>query len=66
MSLTILYRNPKRPDEAGTTMIAGQADAEKVIKQLEQRGFVVDKVSFAPSARATPAATADGSPASRR
>jgi hypothetical protein len=46
-----LYRNPKRPDEAGTTMIAGHAEAEAAIDRLETRGFVVDKITFSPIAR---------------
>ena len=53
MSLMILYRNPKRPDEAGTTMIAGRAEAGAAISQLEKRGFIVDKITFAPFVSAT-------------
>lgn len=51
MSLMILYRNPKRPDEAGTTMIAGRAEAGAAIDQQERRGFIVDKITFAPFVR---------------
>lgn len=55
MSLTILYRNPKRADEAGMTMIVGQAEAGEVVARLEKRGFVVEKITFVPSVRAMPA-----------
>jgi hypothetical protein len=47
MSLTILYLNPQRPDEGGMTMIAGHAKAAAMINQLEKRGFVVVKITFA-------------------
>jgi len=50
VTLTILYRNPQRPDEAGMTMIAGQANAEAMIERLEQQGFLVEKVTFGPFA----------------
>jgi hypothetical protein len=53
VSLTILYRNPKRPDEAGMTMIVGQPEAGAMIDQLEKRGFIVDKITFAPFVGAT-------------
>jgi len=62
MSLMILYRNPKRPHEAGTTMIAGQTEARAAIDRLERRGFIVDKITFAPFARGSPLR---GSPNSR-
>jgi hypothetical protein len=45
MSLTILYHDPRRPDEACMTMIAGQPLAEAAIAELEKRGFVVDKIT---------------------
>jgi hypothetical protein len=51
MSVTILYRNPARPDEACMTMISGQENAEALIENLEGRGFLVDKITFAPSAK---------------
>lgn len=47
MSLTILFHNPQRPDEAGMTMITDRTMATAVMGQLERRGFVVDKISFA-------------------
>jgi hypothetical protein len=55
MSVTILYRNPARPDEASMTMIMGQNKAETMIEQLEGRGFLIDKITFAPSAKSTQA-----------
>ena len=48
MILTILYHNPERPDETRMTMIVGQPKAAAIITQLEKRGFVVDKITFAP------------------
>jgi hypothetical protein len=54
VSLTIRYRNPKRGDEAGMTMIVGQAEAGAMVAQLEKRGFIVDKITFAPSVGAAP------------
>ncbi len=54
MSLTILYRNPQRPDEGGMTMIAGKAEAGETINQLEKRGFVVIKISLSPLEKAVP------------
>jgi hypothetical protein len=59
VSLTILYRNRERPDEASMTMIADRTVTTAVIGQLEKRGFVVDKISFAePRTRNPTAATA--------
>lgn len=54
MSLTILYRNPQRPDEGGMTMIAGKAEAEEMVNQLEKRGFVVVKITTSPLDKAVP------------
>jgi predicted N-formylglutamate amidohydrolase len=55
VSLTIHYRNPERPDEAGIIMIADQAKAAAMIDQLEDRGFVVDKVTYGPSPKSAQA-----------
>ncbi len=55
MSLTILYRHPRRPDEAGITLVAGQAEAEVMQGQLKSRGFLVIKIVVATFAKATPA-----------
>jgi len=45
MALTILYRHPDRPCEAGMTMISAQARVAEMVDQLEKRGFVVDKIT---------------------
>jgi hypothetical protein len=44
VSLTILYRNPRRPDEAGMTVVAGQAEAAAMKGQLEHRGYLVVEI----------------------
>ena len=44
MSLTILYRHPRRPDEAGMTVVANQAKASEMKDQLECRGFLVIEI----------------------
>ncbi len=41
MSLTIQYRNPRRPDEAGISVVADQAKAAAMKDQLEHRGYLV-------------------------
>jgi hypothetical protein len=53
MSVTILYRSPARPNEGSMTMLMGQENAEATIDQLEERGFVVEKITYAPSSRET-------------
>jgi hypothetical protein len=55
MSVTILYRNPARPDVACMTMILGQDNAEATIDRLEDQGFLIDKITFAPSAKSAQA-----------
>ena len=55
MSLTILYHNPARPDEACMTMVLGQETAETTIDQLEDQGFLIDKITFDPSAKSAQA-----------
>jgi hypothetical protein len=60
MSLTILYRHPHRPHESAMTMIAEQAKAAAMVDQLEDRGFVVDKIT----ARSRPSTTGARSAAS--
>jgi hypothetical protein len=47
MSMVILYRDPRRPDEGGLTMITGQTKAVTMVDQLEQLG-IVDKITFIP------------------
>jgi hypothetical protein len=46
MGMIILYRDPRRPDEGGMTMIAGQMMAGAAIDRLEERGFVVEKITI--------------------
>ena len=55
MSLTILYRHPRRPDEAGMTVVADQAKAAAVKDQLEDRGYLVVKIATATFAKSAPA-----------
>ena len=55
MNLTILYRNPARPDEACMTMVLGQETAETTIDQLEDQGFLIDKITVDPSAKSAQA-----------
>ena len=52
MSLTILYRNPQRPDEAGMVVVQDRAKAAEVKDQLENRGFLIIKIAAARFARA--------------
>jgi len=44
VSLTILYRHPRRPDEAGMTVVADQAKAAAAKDQLETRGYLIVKI----------------------
>jgi predicted dithiol-disulfide oxidoreductase (DUF899 family) len=55
MSVTILYRNPARPDEACMTMIMGQQNAEAAVDHLEHQGFLIEKITFAPLAKSAQA-----------
>ena len=52
MRSTIFYQHPQRPDEAGMTVVAGQANAAAIKDQLENRGFLIIKIETAPSAKA--------------
>jgi hypothetical protein len=55
--VTIRYRHPERPDEAGMTMIANQTWAQATVEQLEWQGcFLVEKVTVAQSTSARAAA----------
>jgi DNA-binding MarR family transcriptional regulator len=45
MTLTILYRHRDRPDEVAMTMISTQEEVAAMVKQLEKRGFVVEKIT---------------------
>ena len=51
MSKTISYRHPQRPDEAGMTVVADEANAEAMKDQLESRGYLVVKIEPAPFAK---------------
>jgi hypothetical protein len=46
MNLTIQYRDPHQPNQPDMVMIAEQEKAAKIVDQLEERGFVVDKITF--------------------
>jgi hypothetical protein len=52
MSLTIMYRHPKRPDEAGVVVVPDRAKAAEVKDQLENLGFLVVAIATAPFAKA--------------
>jgi hypothetical protein len=45
VSLTIRYRHPQRPDEAGMILVADQAKAAEIKDQLECRGFLVIEIA---------------------
>lgn len=53
MSLTITYRHPKRPDEAGVVVVPDRTKAAEVKDQLETRGFLVVAIATAPFAKAS-------------
>jgi hypothetical protein len=55
VSLTILYRHPRRPDEAGMTVVGDQAKATAARDQLEDRGYLVIKIVTATFAKPIPA-----------
>jgi hypothetical protein len=55
VSLTILYRNPRRPDEAGMTVVADQTKAIAMKDQLEHRGYLIIKIVTATFAKTVPA-----------
>jgi uroporphyrinogen-III synthase len=52
MSLTILYRHPQRPDEAGVVVVRDRAKAAEMKDQLENRGFLVVEIATASFAKA--------------
>jgi N-dimethylarginine dimethylaminohydrolase len=45
MSLTIAYRHPQRPDEAGVVLVPDRAKAAEMKDQLENRGFLVIEIA---------------------
>jgi len=53
MSVTIVYRHPQRPDEAGVVVVPDRAKATEAKDQLENRGFLIVKITNAPVATAT-------------
>jgi hypothetical protein len=55
VSLTILYRNPRRPNEAGMTVVADQTKAIAMKDQLEHRGYLIIKIVTATFAKTVPA-----------
>jgi len=55
VSLTILYRHPQRPDEAGMTVVRDQAKATAMKDQLEHRGYLVIEIVTPTFAKAMPA-----------
>ena len=55
VSLTILYRHPQRPDEAGMTVVENEAKAAAVKDQLELLGFRVIEIVTAPFGKVVPA-----------
>jgi hypothetical protein len=52
VTLTILYRHSKRPDEAGMAIVADKEEAVAMKDQLEKQGFVVTKITTTPLAKA--------------
>ncbi len=48
MSLTILYRNPRHPDEAGMAVVGDEAEAAEMKGQLEHSGYLVIEIVAAP------------------
>jgi hypothetical protein len=58
VSVTILYLDPERPDEAGMTMITGQVQLKATIERLERQGFSIEKITVAQSTSTRAAAEA--------
>ena len=44
VSLVIRYRHPRRPDEAGMTVVVDKAKILQMKDQLESRGFLVIEI----------------------
>jgi hypothetical protein len=51
VSLTILYRHPRRLDEAGMAVVGDHAKAIAMKDQLEHRGYLVIKIMTATFAK---------------
>jgi hypothetical protein len=45
VSMTLLYQNPRRPNETSMTMIVGQPKSATIIDKLEKQGFLVIKIT---------------------
>jgi hypothetical protein len=52
MRLTIMYRHPQRPDEAGMVIVPDKAKAAEVKDRLENRGFLIIETATTPFAKA--------------
>jgi hypothetical protein len=50
----ILYHHPRQPDEGCMILVSDQEKGTATIDELEKRGFVIDKITFAPPAAARP------------
>ena len=61
MSVTILYRNPQRPDEAGRIRAPDDGYAAALKEQLEKRGFQV--VEIIPAVDTKPTFSSNRQPA---
>jgi hypothetical protein len=54
VGLKLLYRNPRRPGEAGMKLVSDQSQKAAEKKILEKLGFTVVQVASAPFAKALP------------
>ena len=52
--MTILYRHPRRTDEAGMTVVSDQTKAAATKAQLEHRGYLVIEIVTATFAKTIP------------
>jgi hypothetical protein len=51
MSVTIFYRHPARPDEAGMTRVSDGGYGASLTEQLERRGFLIIEIAAAPPSK---------------
>jgi hypothetical protein len=51
MGLKLLYRNPRRPGEAGMKLVPDQSQRAAEKKILEKLGFTVVEITSAPLAK---------------
>lgn len=54
VSLTILYRHPRRPDETGMAVVTDRVGAAVMTEQLERRGYLIVDIATATFAKAVP------------